>query len=158
VVDIRRVKVAIAHVSAIFFNSLIVRLSLYIMAGNYYEINACKDLLNIDNSDTADDELLNRFGLVANQHIDNILKAHDERIPLKVPRVLADVKMAANYYVCSLFRGKRGDADTAKFWLEQHENTINGIVSNLEIEGSPHVVERFTGRRFSGDSHYLADW
>ena len=58
------------------------------MAGNYYGINACKDLLNIDNSDKVDDELLNRFGAVANQHIDNILKQHDERIPLKVPSIL----------------------------------------------------------------------
>ena len=69
------------------------------MAGNYYGINSCKDLLNIEVTDTVDDELLNRFGAVANQHIDNILKQHDERIPLKVPSILADVKMSANYYV-----------------------------------------------------------
>ncbi len=129
------------------------------MAGNYYEINACKDLLNIDVTDTVDDELLNRLGLVANTHIDNILRQHDERIPLKVPNVLADVKMAANYYVCSLFRGKRGDTDSAKFWKEQHLETINGIImEKVQDDGHPQVVERFTGRRFSGDSHYLAEW
>ena len=128
------------------------------MASNFYEINACKDLLNIEITDSADDELLNRFGLVANQHIDNILKRHDERIPLKIPNVLADVKMSANYYVCSLFRGKRGDTDSAKFWNEQHLELINGLIENLEIEGSPQVAERFTGRKYSGDSHYLAEW
>tara|TARA_R110002020_G_scaffold42971_5_gene125365 strand:+ start:7175 stop:7561 length:387 start_codon:yes stop_codon:yes gene_type:complete len=128
------------------------------MAGNYFEINACKDLLNIDVDDSVEDELLNRFGRVANTHIDNILKAHDERIPLKVPNVMADIKMTANYYVCSLFRGKRGDVDSAKFWMEQSVATINGLIMNLEIDGSPQVVERFTGRRFHGDSHYLADW
>lgn len=129
------------------------------MAGNYYEINACKDLLNIDVTDTAEDELLNRFGIVSNSHIDNILKAHDERIPLKVPNVLADIKASANYYVCSLFRGKRGDTDSAKFWMDQSINTINGLIMNLEIDGAPQVVERFTGRRwYSSDSHYLADW
>jgi hypothetical protein len=129
------------------------------MAGNYYEINACKDLLNIEITDTADDEILNRLGAVANTHIDNILKQHDERIPLKVPNVLADVKMAANYYVCSLFRGKRGDVDSAKFWKEQHLETINGvIIDKIQDDGIPQVVERFTGRRFSGDSHYLAEW
>jgi len=128
------------------------------MAGNYYEINKTKQLLNIDITDTADDELLNSFGEVANQHIDNIQTQHDERIPLKVPRVLADIKMAANYYVASLFRGKRGDIDTAKFWMEQHESTINGIITKLAIEGQPQVVERFTGRRFNGDAHYLAEW
>ena len=129
------------------------------MAGNYYEINACKDLLNIEITDSADDEILNRLGAVANTHIDNILKQHDERIPLKVPNVLADVKMAANYYVCSLFRGKRGDVDSAKFWKEQHLETINGvIIDKIQDDGIPQVVERFTGRRFSGDSHYLAEW
>ncbi len=129
------------------------------MAGNYYEINACKDLLNIEITDTADDELLNRLGLMANTHIDNILRQHDERIPLKVPNVMADVKMAANYYVCSLFRGKRGDVDSAKFWKEQHLETINGIIQEkVQDDGHPQVVERFTGRRFSGDSHYLAEW
>ena len=128
------------------------------MAGNDYEINACKDLLNIDITDTVEDELLNRFGRVANAHIDNILKAHDERIPLKIPNVLADIKASANYYVCSLFRGKRGDVESAKFWMDQSVETINGLIMNLEIDGAPQVVERFTGRRFSGDAHYLAEW
>ena len=131
------------------------------MAGNYYEINACKDLLNIDIDDTVEDELLNRFGRVANTHIDNILKAHDERIPLKVPNVLADIKMTANYYVCSLFRGKRGDTDSAKFCMEQSVATINGLIMNLEIDGAPQHVERFSGRRYTGDGgygHYLAEW
>ena len=49
-----------------------------LMAGNYYELNACKDLLNIEIDDTVEDELLNRFGRVANSHLANILKAHDE--------------------------------------------------------------------------------
>ena len=132
-----------------------------LMAGNYYELNACKDLLNIEIDDTVEDELLNRFGRVANSHLDNILKAHDERIPLKVPNVLADIKATANYYVCSLFRGKRGDIDSAKFWLEQSNLTINGLITNLEIDGSPQVVERFPGRRYRGDGdfgHYLAEW
>ena len=129
------------------------------MAGNYYEINACKDLLNIEITDSVDDELINRFGMSANVHIDNILRQHDERIPLKIPNVMADIKMAANYHVCSLFRGKRGDIDSAKFWKAPHTETINGIIQDKIVEdGIPQVVERFTGRRFSGDSHYLAEW
>lgn len=128
------------------------------MASNLYEINAVKDLLNIDITDTADDEILNRFGAAANQHMDNIFLQHDERIPLKIPRVLADWKMAANYKVCSQFRGKRGDIDSARFWKEEHVDTVNGIISKLSIDGTPQVAERFTGRRFNGDSHYLAEW
>jgi len=128
------------------------------MAGNYFEINKTKQLLNIDITDTADDELLNSFGEVANQHIDNIQTQHDERIPLKVPRVLSDIRMAANYQVASMFRGKRGDIDAAKFWKEEHKDIMNGIINKLAIDGQPQVVERFTGRRFSGDAHYLAEW
>lgn len=128
------------------------------MAGSYFDLNACKDLLNIEITDTADDEILNRFGMLANQHVDNIQSQNDERIPLADKRVLQDIKMVANFYVCSLFRGKRGDVDSAKFWKQQHDETLNGIISRLSIEGQPQVVERFTGRRFNGDAHYLAEW
>lgn len=129
------------------------------MPSNFYGLNKCKQLLNIDIDDTVDDEILNSLGEVANQHTDNILKQYDERIPLKVPNVLADVKMAANYYVCSLFRGKRGDNESAEFWKNQHIETINVLIESIGYtDSSPQVVERFTGRRFSGDSHYLAEW
>ena len=91
--------------------------------------------------------------------MDNILKQHDERIPLKSPNIQADIKMAANYMVASLFRGKRGDIETAKYWKESHQETINGIIQEKVVDDAiPQVVERFTGRRFSGDSHYLAEW
>ena len=42
--------------------------------------------------------------------------------------------------------------------MDQSVETINGLIMNLEIDGAPQVVERFTGRRFSGDAHYLAEW
>lgn len=128
------------------------------MAGNYYGLNQTKLLLNIDITDTAEDEILNSFGAVSNQHIDNIQTQHDERIPLANSKVLADIKMAANYYVASLFRGKRGDVEVAEFWMNEHQKIIDGIVSKLAVEGQPQVVERFTGRRFNGDAHYLAEW
>jgi len=103
------------------------------MASNFFGINKCKQLLNIDVTDTVDDELLNSFGEVSNQHIDNILKQHDERIPLKVPSILADVQMAANYYVCSLFRGKRGDNETAKFYPMMFNDSTIDIDKKMSI-------------------------
>ena len=116
------------------------------MASNLYDLNTVKDLLNIEITDTVDDEILNRLGVVANLHMDNILKQHDERIPLKIPSILADVKMAANYYVCSLFRGKRGDADTAKFWKDMFTELINGVIEERSIEGLSYNAERFHNR------------
>ena len=116
------------------------------MASNFFALNACKDLLNIEITDTVDDEILNRLGTASNIHMDNILKQHDERIPLKTPSVLADVKMAANYYVCSLFRGKRGDTDTAKFWKDMFTDLINGVIEERSIEGLSYDVQRFHNR------------
>jgi len=128
------------------------------MAGSYYVKADTKLLLNIDSGDTADDSLLDALGLIADQHIDNKLKLHDERIPLVAANVLKDINSAANYYVASLFRGKRGDTENAKFWMDAHETIMIGIEDSLSIDGAPQVVERFTGRRYSGDSHYLAEW
>lgn len=125
------------------------------MASNFFELNACKDLLNIEITDTVDDEILNRLGSVSNQHMDNILKQHDERIPLKVPSILADVKMAANYYVCSLFRGKRGDTDSAKFWKEMFTELINGVIEERSIEGLSYDVQRFNDRYRQEDVYRL---
>ena len=102
--------------------------------------------MNIDIADTADDEILTSLGEVANQHIDNILKQHDERIPLKVPSVLADVKTSASYYVCSLFRGKRGDIEVAKFWKDMFTDTINGVIEERSIDGLSYDVQRFHDR------------
>lgn len=42
--------------------------------------------------------------------------------------------------------------------MEVFQTSMDSIVARLEIDGSPQVVERFTGRRFSGDAHYLAEW
>ena len=78
--------------------------------------------------------------------MDNILKQHDERIPLKVPGILADVKMAANYYVCSLFRGKRGDTESAEFWKTMFTDTINGVIEGVSIDGLPYIAARFDDR------------
>jgi len=116
------------------------------MASNFFELNACKDLLNIEITDTVDDELINRFGAVSNLHMDNILKQMDERIPLKTPSVLADVKMAANYYVCSLFRGKRGDIDTAKFWKDMFTELINSVIEERSFTALSYDVQRFHNR------------
>jgi hypothetical protein len=116
------------------------------MASDFFGLNSCKQLLNIDIADTVDDEILTRFGESANQHLDNILKQHDERIPIKVPAVLSDLKMAADYYVCSLFRGKRGDVETAKFWKDMFTDTINGVIDERSIEGLSYDVQRFHDR------------
>ena len=76
------------------------------MSGNYYDLTNTKKILSITETDILDDELLNTFGEMANQHIDNILEPVDIGIPYTTTSILNDVKSAANYYTCSLYKGK----------------------------------------------------
>ena len=127
------------------------------MAGSYYVQATVKTLLDIASTDTADDTLLDSLGLLADQHIDNILKKHDEKIPLQSTNVLNDIKMAANFYTVSLYKGRREQLEEAKFWKEQFTETINGIIEERSIEGNNYVVERFNSRFGRGDVFALWD-
>ena len=127
------------------------------MAGSYYTQANVKLYLNIAASDTADDSLLDNFGAIADQHIDNILLQHDERIPLTSGAVLNDVKAAADYYVASLYRGHRGDTDNEKFFMAKFDQIINGMIEKLSVEGKSYTAERFSGR-FSTHDHSREYW
>lgn len=127
------------------------------MAGSYYVQATTKLLLDIAATDTADDTLLNALGALADQHIDNILKKHDEKIPLQSTNVLNDIKMAANFYTASLYKGRREQPEEAKFWKDEFTDTINGIVEERSIEGNNYVVERFNSRFGRGDVFALWD-
>jgi hypothetical protein len=127
------------------------------MAGDYYVQATTKLLLDIAAADTSDDTLLDALGALAGQHIDNILKKHDEKIPLQSTNILDDIKMAANFYTASLYKGRREQPEDAKFWKEQFTETINGIIEKLSIDGNNYVVERFNSRFGRGDVFALWD-
>ena len=127
------------------------------MAGSYYTQATVKTLLDIASGDTADDTLLDSLGTLADQHIDNILKKHDEKIPLQSTNVLNDIKMAANFYTASLYKGRREQLEEAKFWKDQYNETIDGIIEERSIEGNNYVVERFNSRFGRGDVFALWD-
>ncbi len=116
------------------------------MAGSYYDKTITKRILDIETSDTADDSVLDNFGDVSNQHIDNILKQHDERIPLSGGAILNDIKLAACFYVAAMFKGRNRDFEGAKHWQDMFESTINGIVQEQSIEGNSYISHRFDGR------------
>lgn len=127
------------------------------MAGSYYTQANVKLLLGIAAADTADDSLLDLLGGVANQHIDNILRKHDEKIPLQSTNVLEDIKLAADYYTASLYKGQREHPEAAKFWLDQFQIIIDGIVEDREITSETYIVERH-GTRSGTHDHYFAEW
>jgi len=116
------------------------------MASAFYSQARAKELLNIKSGDSADDTELDAYGAVADQHIDNILKQQDERIPLSGALLTAELIQAACYYVASVFRGKRGDMDAQKFWMAAFDTIIAGVVEERSIEGLSYDVQRFNDR------------
>ena len=129
-----------------------------IMAGSYYSQSETKLILNI--TDTGDDTLLDQFGAVANQHIDNILEIYDEKIPLEGTNVLNDIKHAANFYTAHLYRSHNHDIDHANQFLTMFNNIINGIKQQRVVDNPVYTVERHMGRRGGGGdhNHYFAEW
>jgi hypothetical protein len=113
------------------------------MSGNYYDLTNTKKILSITETDILDDELLNTFGEMANQHIDNILEPVDIGIPYTTTSILNDVKSAANYYTCSLYKGKKQDFEGAKFWKDMFQNIIDNIIANRKNDHETITVNGF---------------
>jgi len=116
------------------------------MVTSFYSQSKVKELLNIASGDSAENTELDSLGAIADKHIDNILKQHDERIPLVAGNVTNELVGAASYYVCYVFRGKRGDKEASDFWKAAFDTVIAGIVEDLSIEGLSYDVQRFNDR------------
>lgn len=119
------------------------------MAGSYYTQSTVKAIADV--GDAADDTLLDLFGGLANQHIDNILEKHDEKIPLQSTNVLNDIKLAADFYTASLYQAFRENFESAKYWHDMYQNVIDGIVEERSIDGESYQVERMSGRGTRAD-------
>ncbi len=127
------------------------------MAGTYYDQDRTKRLLEIATGDTADDTLLDELGLVADLHIDNTLIIHDEKIPY-TGNILNDIKELAALYTASIYKGKRGDAETSKFFMNMFKNIKTGMEEQRAVEGKPYIVERFNSRYITGQEDAFALW
>lgn len=129
------------------------------MAGSYYVQSTVKLLLDIASADTSEDSLLDLLGAVADQHIDNILKTHDEKIPLQGANVLNDIKMAANFYTASLYKARREQHESATLWSDKFDSIIQGIIMERKTENSTYMVNRhMTGNITGTHDHYYAEW
>lgn len=116
------------------------------MVTSFYSEAKTKEMLNIASGDSAEDTELTSLGAVADKHIDNILLSQDERIPLVAGNVTNELVQAASYYVCYIFRGKRGDLESSKFWFDAFNTIIAGVIDELSIEGLSYDVQRFNDR------------
>ncbi len=127
------------------------------MAGSYYDQDRTKRLLEIASGDTADDTLLDELGAVADQHIDNVFKIHDEKIPYS-GTILNDVKELSAIYTAQIYKGKRGDKDGADFFKTLYDDLIEGMALGKAVEGKPYIVERFNSRYITGQEDAFALW
>jgi len=125
------------------------------MVSSFYSQTKTKEMLNIGTGDSAENTELDSLGAVADKHIDNILKQQDERIPLTSGNITNELVQAATYYVCSVFRGKRGDQEAASFWMAAFDTIIAGVIENLSIDGLSYDVQRFNDRHRQEDSFRL---
>lgn len=128
------------------------------MASPYYAQAKVKRILEIASGDTSDDTFLDELGSAADQHIDNILKIHDERIPLVAGTILNDTITAANFYTAYLYKLKRGDHETAKAFKEIFLDIIEGLKEQLAVDGMPYIAERFNDRYHTGVEDVYALW
>ncbi len=127
------------------------------MAGSYYDQDRTKRLLEIASGDSADDTLLDELGAVADQHIDNVFKIHDEKIPYS-GTILNDVKELAAIYTAQIYKGKRGDTAGVTFFKELFTELIEGMALGKAVEGKPYIVERFNSRYITGQEDAFALW
>lgn len=128
------------------------------MASSYYSQAKVKRILEIASADTSDDTFLDELGSAADQHIDNILEIHDERIPLVSGTILNDTITAANFYVAYLYKLKRGDHETAKAFLGIFNEILSSVKDQLAVDGQPYIVERFNSRFVTGADDVFALW
>ena len=127
-------------------------------ASAYYAQAKVKRILEIDSGDTSDDTFLDEIGSAADQHIDNILQIHDERIPLITGTILNDTITAANFWVAYVYKLKRGDQETAKMFKEITQELILSLQDKLAVDGQPYLVERFNSRFVTGADDVFALW
>jgi len=128
------------------------------MAGSYYDQDRTKRLLEIGTADAADDTILDELGLVADQHLDNILKIHDEKIPQSGTGVDNVMKEMAALMAAGLFKTKRGDHDTAKAFKDMFDLLLKGLALGKAVEGVVAIVPRFNSRYQTGLEHEYALW
>jgi len=95
--------------------------------GNYYVIEDVKLELDIADTDEADDNLLNGYGLKANAQIDNDVITLVGAIPALDANITEDLKMAAVYYVSRRYKIFKREFEAGTEYKKLYEETIKGI-------------------------------
>lgn len=108
----------------------------------YFEINKCKDRCNIAQGDPTWDDMLNSFGLAADQEVDAILyetyakNRHLFQIPvLPLPTpVDQSIRDASTNRVVAKWWRRQKDWDGSKASMEESELAITNYISRLKVD------------------------
>ena len=111
---------------------------------SYFQLAEVRRLVKIGENDSSEDQLINEYGSRADRRIDNKLKKAEVSVPLTGSAITDDIKLAANYLTASIYKAKKEDYTSAKYWYDQYKDTIDDIVDGiLHQRGSPRVTEYF---------------
>lgn len=111
---------------------------------NYFQLAEVRRLVSIAENDSGDDQLINEYGSKADRRIDNKLKKAEINVPLTGSAITDDIRLAANYLTASIYKAKKEDYTSAKYWYDQYKDTIDGIIDGiLNQRGTPRVTKYF---------------
>ena len=93
-----------------------------------------KDELNIQQSDTVDDDTLDNYGAQANRKIDNLLYSYQDVIPAAVTEITEDCQGAARMYVIYRYKVKQREFDSAKEFRLEFDSMLESVIKRLEAK------------------------
>lgn len=104
--------------------------------GKYYILSDIKPMLSIADTDVVDDILLNNFGVIADQQVQNDLSHKLDDIPVLNANITNDIIGASNFYVCFQYKIKKQDFDGSENFKKLYDNMISSILNKLQSEPS----------------------
>ena len=115
---------------------------------SWYVKASIKEELEIASGDTADDAILDSYGARVDRYIDNEIAPHITTLPVttSLSAVLKDAALAG---VCSKYRRKNKEFDTANTYNEEFKKLIDSAIKRLrrdnETQSSRVAVTRAYG-------------
>jgi hypothetical protein len=99
--------------------------------GHYFDMDNCKEVLGILETDEADDSWLKTRGEMADVHLNNLLSTHLDSIPVLEEDITHDLTLAGTYYVARQYKIKNRDKQSADNYKNLFDEIIIGIKSRL---------------------------
>ena len=96
----------------------------------YFVLLETKNLLNIPLNVESEDSILEQIGTKADQYFTNQMTAYAEQLPLTSTN-LTTAQQAVNQYVASIYMARKQNFESAKYWKDHYQETLNTLVNIL---------------------------